>query len=314
MRFWFREVVVKLYVLGKDGYPDPTPWNYWRRTRLLAIGILWSQKILSWGRAADNPKLADVLRRCPDMLATILDTPYINAFWSRRKVYQIIDQHYRCVGQGIPFLSLAADQEVDLQIALEEYPGLRLVLFKDPWLKREGEVALKLLLHDRFLYAVAFTLGIDREGRVAHVGAIQGSAEEKSRELYRELTHKLNGMRPRDFMLEALKLVCREAGVTSIHAISNAQRHHRHPYFGKAGVEKIKQVDYDEIWMEHQGLLLANGFYKIPIALRRREPEDFPARKRALYRRRYQMLDKLALDVHRTCTLHAASYSPPASA
>lgn len=307
MRLWIREVLLGLFALGKDLYPERTPWNFWRRARFLGIGIAWSRKISSLRRSADNPGLAALLKRHPDMLVPILETPYINAFWSRSKVFQTLDQHYRLASQRIPFLLAAAEQEVDLRIALEEYPDLRLVLSKDPWLKREGEVALKLLLNDRFLYAVAFTLGIDQEGSVAYVGAMQGSMEERSLEIYRDITHKLNGMRPRDLMLEALKLICAEAKVTRIHAISNAQRHHLHPYFGKIGIDKVKQSNYDEIWNEHDGILLGNGFYNIPITVRRREPGDIPPRKRATYRRRYQMLDKLALDIHRSSTLYAAS-------
>jgi uncharacterized protein VirK/YbjX len=198
-------------------------------------------------------------------------------------------------------------REVDLGIVFEEFPELHFVMVKEFWFRAEGEIALKLYLNKEYMYAIAFTLGKEEERLVAWVGAIQGSKGESRLDTFRDMTKRLHGIRPRDLMVEVLRMISRELAVTDIYAISNAQRHHAHPYFGKAGIEKVKSFNYDEVWIEHQGQLLDNGFYSIPVTIPRRKREDIPARKRTTYQRRYQLLDRLALDIHRKFDSNAAS-------
>ena len=51
-----------------------------------------------------------------------------------------------------------------------------------------------------------------------------------------------------------------------------------------------KQAAYDNIWQESNGQLNSEVFFVIPTELRQREAAEIPARKRALYRRRYELI------------------------
>ena len=56
------------------------------------------------------------------------------------------------------------------------------------------------------------------------------------------------------------------------------------------------------MWLEHGGKPFENGFYEIPAVVKHRDMSEIPTRKRATYRRRYQMLDKLEHDIKSSCS------------
>jgi uncharacterized protein VirK/YbjX len=136
------------------------------------------------------------------------------------------------------------------------------------------------------------------------VGALQGIKTADVNDVYRNITHALHGMRPRDFLMVALKMFCAELGIYRIWAIANDSREHNSPYFGESHKDKVL-APYNEVWAEHGGVELDNGFFDIPVTVKRKDISEIPTRKRAVYRRRYEMLDKLALDIKSSCALHA---------
>ena len=139
-------------------------------------------------------------------------------------------------------LAHATFEEVELARLEEEYAGLRLVLDKAKWFLREGESVLNLFINDQRFYSIAFTLGVEKGLPVVFVGALQGSNSDMAPEVYREITHALHGMRPRDCLMVALKLLCGEFGIGRIWAISSDFRQHNSPYFG--GVHKGKSAGF----------------------------------------------------------------------
>jgi uncharacterized protein len=105
-------------------------------------------------------------------------------------------------------------------------------------------------------------------------------------------------------------MLCGELGIHRIWAVTGDNRQHNSPYFGTSHKEKVL-VAYDEVWLEHGGIELDNGFFEIPSLVRYKDISEIPSRKRAAYRRRYMMLDKLALDIKSSCTHYASLLSAP---
>ena len=215
-----------------------------------------------------------------------------------------IDQHFRMLDGSAKIVAHATFEEVELA-RIEEYAGLRLVLDKASWFLREGEIVLNLFVNDQRFYSIAFTLGMENGHPIALVGALQGSNSDLAPDIYRDITHALHGMRPRDFLMVAFKLLCGEFEINRIWAVSSDYRQHNSPYFGGGHKEKVL-VSYNEVWVEHGGLALDNGFFEIPAIVRHKDMSEIPTRKRAVYRRRYEMLDKLALDIKSSCVQLAA--------
>jgi uncharacterized protein VirK/YbjX len=260
--------------------------------------------VRNWYEIADNTLLISALARFP-LMSGAMYWPYINHTWSMNQKLASIDQHYRMLDGPAAIIAHATLREVELARLDEECNGLRIVLDKTEWFLREGEIVLNLFINEQRFYSLAFTIGMDRGQPVAIVGALQGSNADNAQEVYRHLTHALYGMRPRDFIMSAFKLLCVELKVDSILAISGDMRQHNSPYFGGSHKNKVL-VTYDQVWIEHGGALLDNGFYELPAKVKSKDMDDVATRKRATYRRRFQMLDKLALDIKSVIAQYAS--------
>ena len=53
-------------------------------------------------------------------------------------------------------------------------------------------------------------------------------------------------------------------------------------------------------------------FSRYPTTVRYKDMSEIPTRKRAAYRRRYELLDKLALDIQSSCVLYESGFSKDA--
>jgi len=302
MRIGIIDILSRVYRLGKALFPDLTLNNFKHRIFLLRHAMVCLSDIRRWYEISDNPMLSMALKRF-SLVSGAIYCPYINHTWPMERRLATIDQHFRMLGGPAAIIAHATFQEVELARLEEEYSGLRLVLDKAEWFLREGEIVLNLFVNDQRFYSIAFSLGIDSGQSLVFVGALQGSNSEAAQGVYREITHALHGMRPRDFLMAALKLLCGELGIRRIWAVSSDNRQHNSSYFGNSHKEKVL-VTYDEVWREHGGTPLDNGFFEIPAIVRHKDMNEIPTRKRATYRRRYLMLDKLALDIKTCCALH----------
>lgn len=165
---------------------------------------------------------------------------------------------------------------------------------------------LSIFLNEHRVYSAAFTVGVEAGRRIAYVGALQGRNIENVMEIYRNMTHALHGMRPRDFLLATLKLLLSSIRVEAIWGVCTDNQQHWGKYFAGAHDNKLV-ADYDEIWVEHGGTALGNGFFELQPKVQFKSMEDIPSRKRANYRRRYAMLERLAVDISAVCTTHNGS-------
>lgn len=300
MKAGVTEVFMQVYRLGSAMHPELTLSGIKHRVILLLRTVIYFQTIRDWYSISDNPLLTLALKRFP-LMSGAMYWPYINHTWPMQRRLAAIEQHFRLLNNRSTVIAHATFKEIELARLDEEYTGLRLVLDKAAWFLREGEIVLNLFVNDQRFYSIAFTLNLNANQPMVYVGALQGSNSDAAQTVYRDITHSLHGMRPRDLLMVSLKILCEEMGMKNIWAVSSDNRQHNSPYFGDSHKEKVL-VAYNEVWLEHGGKMLENGFFEIPLTLRRKEMDDIPSRKRASYRRRYLMLDKLALDIKTACT------------
>jgi uncharacterized protein VirK/YbjX len=298
------ETLSRVHRLGRGMHPVLSLNQFKHQVFLLGRALVFLPEIRKWFEISDNPLLSQALKRFP-LISGAIYWPYINHTWPMQRKLAVIDQHFRMLDGSAKIIAHATFEEIELARLEDDYAGLRLVLDKAKWFLREGEIVLNLFINEQRFYSIAFTLGMEEGLPVVLVGALQGSNSDAAQEVYRDITHALHGMRPRDFLMVSLKLLCVELGIDRIWAVSSDNRQHNSPYFGGGHKEKVL-VAYNEVWQEHGGVALGNGFFEIPALVRHKDMSEIPTRKRAVYRRRYEMLDKLALDIKASCAQYAS--------
>ena len=231
-----------------------------------------------------------IMRQRPEFIGALV-WPYLSASFDAGERLRRIIAHYEAVDGLAPQMRFDCDERLVLVDMAEVMPGLRLVLDQPIWFMREGGLVLNLFIDSFRAFSIAFSLRREPNGHLsAWIGGIQGRNRDDMLETYRVLTKLLHGLRPRDFLLEALKMLLRDLGVARLFGVSDASRHHRHPYF--RGAKQATQ-DYDEIWADRGGVAVDADFFELPLSPERRDEATIKPNKRSMYRKRFEFLDAL---------------------
>ncbi len=220
-------------------------------------------------------------------------SPYIHNQWTVPERFKVITNHYKMIRKMPSVLNLV-DGQPKILLDLNEYStNTFITLDKAKWFVREGELVLNIFKDELRLMSVAFTFSKLSDHAVLYIGAIQGKqSSNETLAMLKELSKNFEGLRPADLLLEILRMVAVNLGITKILAICDENRHHRHRHFSQTQNSLLK-TNYNDKWEENQGTLLNNGFYELPIKKTRKDFAEIASNKRAVYRRRYSMLDAI---------------------
>jgi uncharacterized protein VirK/YbjX len=277
-------------------YPGDLSLRRWKRQLIFLIACLIARPSLRLflARNENGPFLCE-LEAHPETLGFVV-WPYIHAGWSVMQRFEALAQHRRALKEDMTALDVGRSGSVVVADLSSVSTGVKLVADRASWFWREGSMVLNLFLHDERLMSLAFSFGQRRNERVVYVGSVQGSNIDSALTKYREIAKDLHGMRARDFLIKAFQFLMHHLRVKEILCISDEYRHHRHAYFGKAKAEDV-HLNYDDIWQEHGGERMADGFFRLASLPAVRPLETIAAKNRALYRRRYEMMNRLSNDI-----------------
>jgi uncharacterized protein len=137
------------------------------------------------------------------------------------------------------------------------------------------------------LYSIGF--GFTDE-RTLLMGNVQGpSLKDEGLDRIRDATHAAHGMRPPHLLVHALRVLAAHWGATRLQGV-DPQNHVK----GRWNLRNSRlRFDYRAFWAEHEGVRDAGGNWTLPLGTALRPLEDVPTKRRAMYRRRYAMLDAL---------------------
>ena len=231
-----------------------------------------------------------IMAKRPKLIGALV-WPYQCASFDAAERLRRVVGHYAVIDLlGAPF-RFTSDERLVIADLGEVLPGLQLVLDQPEWFLREGGLTLNLFIDSFRAFSVAFSFLQDSDGRlIVTIGGVQGRNRDDMLEVYRELTKLLHGLRPRDFLIEVLRMLCRTLNAAELRAVTEGARHHRHPYFGPAFPTSN---NYDEMWEDRGGVRLDKDFFALPVTKDRRDEVTIKPNKRPMYRRRYEFLDEL---------------------
>jgi uncharacterized protein VirK/YbjX len=153
----------------------------------------------------------------------------------------------------------------------------------------EGLWAIDLTRADGLrLYTISFGW-LDVETLM--LACVQGPPREiDGLQCVRELTDAAHGLRPGHLLMFILRTcaaawqVRRIVGVDEAFQVKGRWNH--------KAVER--RFDYPTFWTESAGVVGGDGNWELPVSLPQRALEEVPSKRRAMYRRRYAMLESLA--------------------
>ncbi|MCZ2105726.1 MAG: VirK/YbjX family protein [Burkholderiales bacterium] len=267
-----------------------------QKLRYLFAGVQYRKPLMTLLEVSDSPALQCVRQDRPMVLVGTVIWPYICAAWEVPTRLEHLQAHYRIVDHlGAPLL-FSVDEKLILARLDEMYDGLKIVLDQPQWFMREGGLTLNLFVGDFRAYSITFSFsGQLPDGITCLIGGLQGRDADEVNDLYRSLTGAAQGLRPRDLLLEILRMLCRYWKVQQIFAVRDSQRHHRHHYFGG---DRVFDQDYDVIWQDRGGTLADDKlFYRLSVASQRRADSEIKSNKRSLYHRRYHLLDAIESEI-----------------
>ena len=148
-----------------------------------------------------------------------------------------------------------------------------------------------LRLGESPLYQIIFWLAPDKAGEMSlWIGAMQGPNMADAREVVKRVTKHCHTYRTKNLILYMTQALARGLGLKHIYAVNNygyyANNHVR--------VDRKLKTDFSEFWAEAGGRSTEDKrFDELPLVEARKTMEEVPTRKRAVYRRRFALLDQI---------------------
>lgn len=231
---------------------------------------------------ASHPSLRACVEADPRLLERYQHR-FVNRRWHRADRLHAVHTHYRLL---LERWSTDLFDRVYVQgratlgyFTLKDGSDVALHLRPPAHMNCEGELTLELTdAFDRTLYRLVMTL-IDDD--TLAIGCIQGPSGEDAREVVRELTKNMHGMRPKQLMLVLAYAFAGQCGLRRILAVGNAA----HPLQGR---ERLFS-DYDAYWLEQGGVAVDGGWFLMPATLHHRTEAELESKRRALFRRRAEL-------------------------
>ncbi|MFZ7236971.1 VirK/YbjX family protein [Avibacterium gallinarum] len=235
-----------------------------------------------------NPQWLPIFEKVPYRCNAVL-RKYCDTRFSKKARIQAILNNFELAEKflGTSIVDKLAKQN---HILLSELPdGLRLYLNINSIDPFEGFLSINIKNQDNeSVYDSSFTFLSPNQLLIA---SIQGPNEENSQQLVKSATKSLHGIRPMFMIVNVFKLLSQLWDCELIAIAHKNQSKYRWNDFNRL------LFNYDEFWQENNGKLNTQGYWALPLEIERKSLEEIQSKKRSMYRKRYEMLDKLETDL-----------------
>lgn len=175
------------------------------------------------------------------------------------------------VNQGtIPLCQLTEQLTLNLNINnIDFWEGLFSLNFQDGSTQRYYDCTFSLLSEKTLLLT-----------------SLQGPKGDNAQEIVRQLTKQLHGMRPMFMLVECYRILANHWQFTLLGT----------PHKRQVKVKRLKSgkiyFNYDQFWQENEATY-HDGYWHIPLHSNQKDLSEIASKKRAMYRRRYELLAQI---------------------
>jgi len=187
-----------------------------------------------------------------------------------------------------------------LQFATKEEASYTIYATSAVKAEREGETTLWLRAGDNTLLAsLTFSVIRENDRSVLVIGGLQGPRRDVGRETIKNATRACYGLFPKRILLEAVFNLAKQSGISALYGVSDEGHVFRALRY-RLSKGRHLHASYDEFWASLGGKP-DNAFrWVLPFGMERKSLESIASKKRAEYRRRFQLLDEIehAIDAY----------------
>ncbi|CAI0935986.1 DUF535 domain-containing protein [Serratia proteamaculans] len=279
---------------------DKAPSKAWKKTsfRLKFIGrslFGWPTTSALLNTLASNPLLDEILKAQPN-LPCKLHRPYLAANMSKIESLFALRDHYALSKQRMPMKMLLGHLNKTFVLAKASGKSgetVSLELASIDHLNKEGEVTLLLRNANGIMLAeITFALVHYQQRPTLFIGGIQGANQQVPHAEIQQATKECHGLFPKRLALEGICTLARHMGIQQIVAVGNATHIYQNWRYHSKKKDQL-HADYDQFWTSMGGKMLESGYFLLPEQIARKPIDEVVSKKRAEYRRRYQLLDQL---------------------
>ena len=272
-----------------------------REARRMVVFV--ARCLLNRGRMAEldryfhqTPLLADIAEIYP----FVYEQPTRAFFYNKSR----FDERARLVENHMGFLAGHLQPEIfrdiyrekdielwQLQEAEEAGEKLHLTLYFEAGQRKEGMLSVMLRLGTKPLYQIIFWIDKDKQGEWSlWIGAMQGPNMDNARDIIKKITKQCHSYRTKNLILYAAQAVARALELRHIYAVTN------YGYYANNHVRMDRKLktSFSDFWQEAGGRSTEDSrFDELPLVEPRKTMEEVPTRKRAVYRKRFALLDEI---------------------
>lgn len=157
---------------------------------------------------------------------------------------------------------------------------------------REGEVMLCLYYQQQVVAMMTFSVIQLNGKKVLFIGGLQGPGSEVSPDIIRQATRASFGVFPKRLLMDVIFWLSAAGKIEGIQAVSEKSHVFRSLRYRYSKQDKFF-ASYSEFWESLGGWQNSYGNYDLPLQVLRKPLEEIASKKRAEYRRRYQLLSEL---------------------
>ncbi len=254
-----------------------------------------------WLSVLARQPMLDALLHAQPGLPCRLHRPWLSVNISRKAALAALEYHYQHIERLLPDTlmqgHLTRQGSTLATLSGKNNAQYRLDLAAIADLDKEGETTV--IFRDAngvVLAEMTFSL-CEVDGQSAlFIGGLQGAKAWVEHDQIQLATKACHGLFPKRLLLEAVCLLAQHFGVSQILAVSNETHIYRSWRYAKKKKDKL-HADYDSFWESLGGEKDARGLYHMPLQIPRKSLEEIASKKRAEYRRRYELLESMTAQI-----------------
>lgn len=159
--------------------------------------------------------------------------------------------------------------------------------------EREGESTLWFYDGNNALLAsVTFSVTQENGERTLVIGGLQGPRKNVTHDVIKTATKACYGIFPKRMLLETLWQMCASTGINAVYGVSDNGHVFRALRY-RFSKGRHFHASYDEFWASIEGVKADNYRWRLPLQMERKPLDEIASKKRAEYRRRFQLLDEI---------------------